>query len=156
MKNKDNYQINQIPCIVDRGVIFNKKDITRILQGLDQIEYTEFIDGKPHITRTGFIVEIFEDDQEATVFFNRRIHINVNSLEYIKVNYDFSAETKETEEKPKTNAYDMELSFGEGRLIRVKPCTDPIDNPTSMMEEVEERRRAMTAWEEATVDVEED
>lgn len=156
MKDKNNFDSQKTPCIIDRGVIFNKRDMTRLLQGLDQVEYTEYLNNKPLLTREGYVVEIFEDPQEATLFFNRRIHINVNSFEYIKINYNF--ELGESEEPAAKNkvAYNLELFMSDGRHIIVRPLTDPLDNPTSLAEEVEERRRALTTWEEVTADVEEE
>lgn len=142
---------SQIPCIVDRGVIFNKHDMIRVLQGLDQVEYTEIIENNIHVKREGFIVEIFEDPQEATIFLNRRIYINVNSFEYIRINYDSSEEA--AKEK---NSYCIELVMP-GRTINLRPLTDPIDNPNSLIAEVEERRRNnLNVWEEVVAEVDED
>ncbi len=142
---------SQIPCIVDRGIIFNKRDMIRVLQGLDQVEYIEIIENTPQVKREGFIVEIFEDETEATIFLNRRIYINVNSFEYIRINYDSSEEA--AQEK---RAYNIELSMP-GRIITLRPLTDPIDNPTSLIAEVEERRRnSLTGWEEVVAEVDDD
>jgi hypothetical protein len=209
-----------VPCLIDRGVIFKKKDIIRLLQGLDHIEYTEMLNGSPIHSRQGFIVEIFEDPAEASLFFNRRIHINVNSFEYIKVNYNFPQEATnqpQTEavgksdkstaqedtqlvgqlenvnifnkdnvssnqpiaktgeqktmqasviteaelgkvETPKieANNYSIEMFMAGGRSITVRPLNDPIDNPGSLISEVEERRRVLTEWEEVTADADDD
>lgn len=163
--DKQNQQL--VPCLVDRGVIFNKKDIVRLLQGLDHVEYTEYSSDQQLIKREGYIVEIFEDNQEATLFFNRRIHINVNSFEYIKVNYNFNNQNKRPgvhtnasqisgSMAKKTDNYAIEMFMEGGRCISLKPLNDPIDNPASLMTEVEERRRALTDWEEVTADVDED
>lgn len=164
-----------VPCLIDRGVIFNKRDIIRLLQGLDHIEYTECLNGKPLLKREGFVVEIFEDPVESSLFFNRRIHINVNSFEYLKINYNFPQEAPEAEVDPQgqlvsvseakeeapiaketANNYLIEMFMPGGRSISVRPLNDPIENATSLMSEVEERRRALTEWEEVTADVEED
>jgi hypothetical protein len=146
-----NSQESQIPCIIDRGVIFNKKDMMRVLQGLDQVEYTEIIDEKPAVKREGFIVEIFEDPNEATIFLNRRIYINVNSFEYIKISYD---PTEEALKEKRT--YSIEL-FMPNRKVVLRPLTDPIDNPNTLIAEVEERRRNnLVGWEEVVAEVDED
>ncbi|MDX1921223.1 MAG: hypothetical protein SFU25_10885 [Candidatus Caenarcaniphilales bacterium] len=163
-----------VPCLIDRGVIFNKRDIIRLLQGLDHIEYTEYLNGKPLLKREGYVVEIFEDPAEASLFFNRRVHLNVNSFEYLKINYNFPQEPTEelveemaedvNKEESQTaepvkelaNNYLIEMFMPGGRSIGVRPLNDPIENPTSLMSEVEERRRALTEWEEVTADVEED
>lgn len=139
----------QIPCILDNGVVFHKRDIIRVLQSLDQVEYTEEIDGKEMLRRIGFIVEIFEDEQQATIFFNRRIHINVSSFEYLKIEYL----TDISEEPPDPNKpdYRVELAMPGARKIILRPMSDPLDNPTTLIAEVEERRRAAVQWEEVVV-----
>jgi len=156
---KNKLDLPKTPCMVDRGVIFEKPDMVRLLQGLDHVEYTEYLKGKPLITREGYVIEIFEDEREATLFFNRRIHINVNSFEYIKVNYNF--ELAEQSDKPETegkkeNAYSLELCMGAGRSIVLKPLSDPIDTPNTLVQEVEERRRSLDGWEEVTADAEDE
>jgi hypothetical protein len=134
-----NSQESQIPCIIDRGVIFNKKDMMRVLQGLDQVEYTEIIDEKPAVKREGFIVEIFEDPNEATIFLN------------IKISYD---PTEEALKEKRT--YSIEL-FMPNRKVVLRPLTDPIDNPNTLIAEVEERRRNnLVGWEEVVAEVDED
>jgi hypothetical protein len=143
-------EFNLPPCIVDRGVIFNKRDIFRILQALDYVEYSEFIEGKQTFSREGFIVEIFEDETEASLFFNRRIHINVNSLEYLKINYNFES----LEEK---KSYEIELCLGTNKKVILKPLNEPLDNKEELMQEAVERRKALNSWEDfVMVDTEED
>jgi hypothetical protein len=144
----------QVSCIVDRGVVFNKRDMVRILQGLDQVEYTEYIKGEPVLKREGFIVEIFEDPSEATIFLNRRIFINVNSFEYIKITYHPSLENQ-TEEATEKDSYNIELAMP-GRTIVMKPLTDPIDNPSTLIAEVEDRRRTLSNWEEVVAEVDDE
>ncbi len=139
---------NQIPCIVDRGIIFSKRDMVRVLQGLDQVEYTEVVDNKKNLTREGYIVEIFEDHQEATIFLNRRIYLNVNSFDYIQIHY-----TPEQNSPKETYSIDLVMP---GRTISMKPLNDPIDNPTTLIAEVEERRRGVAGWEEVVAEVDED
>ncbi|MDJ0625566.1 MAG: hypothetical protein QNJ31_04275 [Candidatus Caenarcaniphilales bacterium] len=150
-----------VPCLVDRGVIFNKKDIVRLLQGLDHVEYTEYSNGQTLVQREGYVVEIFEDSHEASLFFNRRIHINVNSFEYLKVNYNFNNQNKKkldivSPSTIKPDNYEIELFMEGGRRVSLKPLNDPIDNPAALINEVEERRRALNEWEEVTADVDED
>ena len=75
----------------------------------------------------------------------------MNSFEYIRINYDSSEEA--AQEK---RAYNIELSMP-GRIITLRPLTDPIDNPTSLIAEVEERRRnSLTGWEEVVAEVDDD
>jgi hypothetical protein len=143
----------QIPCIVDRGVIFNKKDMIRVLQGLDHVEYNEVVAGKSTFKREGYVIEIFEDPTEATIIFNRRLFLNVNSFEYLKINYNFySHETPEANQK---DSYAIELAMA-GRTIVLKPLTDPIDNPTALLSEVEDRRRSVSSWEEVVAEVDDE
>ena len=141
---------SQIPCIVDQGVVFSKKDMFRVLQSLDHIIYYEIVDGKVFLSREGFLVEIFEDPNEATVFFNRRIYLNLNSFEYLKINYgspstfnlsgDFPALEKAKETKKLI--YWIELFLSSGREVVFLPMSDPLlSNKESLFLEVEERKR---------------
>lgn len=165
---------NQIPCIIDQGVVFNKKDMCRILQSLDRIQYTEVLQdsqaSEEIITREGVIVDVFEDDTQATIFFNRRIYLNVNSFDYLKIVYIYNVEPEisptplsenspeqtnppsppqnnqpvtapvKTQSAVKLPPYSIELAMA-GRKIVISPQLDPLDNMELLLEESEERRR---------------
>ena len=147
-----NDQESQIPCLIDQGIIFNKSDMIRILQGLDQVEYIEIIDNRELSKRECFITQIFENKQEATIFFNRRAYINVNSFDFIKIHFDPSEKALKD-----LTTYQIDLSMPGGRIIRLRTLTDPIDNPSTLIAEVEERRRhVLTEWEEVVAEVDEE
>lgn len=168
----------QIPCIVDQGLIFNKRDMARILQCLDEVEYAEVLDGAILNKRNGFIVDVFESDTEATIFFNRRIHINVNSFEFLKIHYSpqilepinkvrvkvkktiSSEKIKIAPKKKKVEEFDsnysLELVNSQNRSILIRPLSDPIDNPGSIISEIESRRRNLVTCEEVAAEVEDD
>ena len=155
----------QIPCIIDKGIIFNKRDMVRILQSLDRVEYKEIIDGKELAEiREGFILEIFEDPIEASIIFNRRLHLNVNSFEFFKITYDFEADKfnesnkqeipEDSDNSENNNKYEkkenfkpvyrIELSMSSNRKIILLPLTDPMENPRVLVTELEERRKNYT------------
>ncbi|MDX1918534.1 MAG: hypothetical protein SFT81_05275 [Candidatus Caenarcaniphilales bacterium] len=160
----------QIPCIIDQGLIFNKRDMVRILQGLDRVEYSEVLEGQESERREGYLVEIFEDENEATIFFNRRIHININSFEYLQINHHPVSEShnkasENSEDRQlsltvsQTQAamiYTVELVLPGGRKIILRPLSDPLENPAPLQAEVEIRRRHMSAWDEVVVDSDEE
>ena len=75
----------QIPCIVGAGVVTTKKDMMRVLRGFDHVKYSDIIDEKGQSEDEAFVVEVFCNDVESTIFFNRRIYINVQNFEYLKI-----------------------------------------------------------------------
>jgi len=145
----------QIPCIIDQGIIFSKRDMFRVLQSLDHVNYYEIVDGKVLFEREGFLVEIFEDPKEATIFFNRRIYLNLSSFEYLKINSNFLSSFKDQSpeiKNPNKPDYRINLFMTNEREVVLVPINDPISSKESLFLEVEERKRitSMTQEEEWT------
>ncbi|MDD9897794.1 MAG: hypothetical protein OXU45_02215 [Candidatus Melainabacteria bacterium] len=115
----------QIPCIVGVGVITSKKDMMRLLRGFDHVKYTDVIDDKVQSEEEAYVVEVFSSETESTVVFNRRMHINVENFEYLKI----------LQNLPGT----VELIEGH-RTLRLEAVNDPFGNKDILMSESIENR----------------
>lgn len=116
---------NQIPCIVGVGVVTSKKDMMRVLRGYDHVKYTDVIDGKTESEDEAFVVEVFCNEIESTIIFNRRIHLNVQNFEYLRL----------IQNLPGT----VELIEGH-RTLRLEAANDPFNNKDILMSESIENR----------------
>lgn len=124
----------QIPCIVGTGVITSKRDMIRVLRGFDHVKYTELIDGHVEIEDESYVVEVFSSTTESTIIFNRRMYINVNNFEYLKIK--------------KSLPGIIELIEGH-RTIRLEALSDPLSNKEMLLNEaVENRSNFDTIYEE--------
>lgn len=116
---------NQIPCIVGSGVVTSQKDMMRVLRGFDHVKYSDVIDGKTLSEDEAFVVEVFANDTESTIIFNRRIHINVENFEYLRM----------VQSLPGV----VELIEGH-RTLRLESVNDPFNNKDVLMSESIENR----------------
>lgn len=115
----------QIPCIVGKGVVTSKKDMMRVLRGFDHVKYTDIIDQKVQSEDEAYVVEVFCNDIESTIIFNRRIHINVTNFEFLTI----------IENLPGV----VELVEGH-RTLRLESAMDPFNNKDILMSESIENR----------------
>jgi len=115
----------QIPCIVGAGGVTTKKDMMRVLRGFDHVKYSDIIDEKVQSEDEAFVVEVFCNDVESTIFFNRRIYINVQNFEYLKI----------VKSLPGT----IELIEGH-RTLRLQAANDPFNNKDILLSESIENR----------------
>jgi hypothetical protein len=116
---------NQIPCIVGSGVVTSQKDMMRVLRGFDHVKYSDIIDNKIQSEDEAFVVEVFANDTESTIVFNRRIHINVENFEYLRM----------VQSLPGI----VELIEGH-RTLRLESVNDPFNNKDVLMSESIENR----------------
>lgn len=116
---------NQIPCIVGSGVVTSQKDMMRVLRGFDHVKYSDIIDNKVQSEDEAFVVEVFANDTESTIVFNRRIHINVENFEYLRM----------VQSLPGI----VELIEGH-RTLRLESVNDPFNNKDVLMSESIENR----------------
>lgn len=121
----DDHIEKQIPCIVGTGVLTSKKDMMRVLRGFDHVRYTDIIDDRIQSKEEAFVVEVFLSDTESTVVFNRRMHINVENFEYLRI----------VENLPGT----VELIEGH-RTLRIEAANDPFINKDILLSESIENR----------------
>ncbi|OKH12479.1 hypothetical protein [[Limnothrix rosea] IAM M-220] len=71
------------PCIISTGIIVNKSDMKRLLQDLAWVKYSHFLDGEQKTEGKGWIVEIFDDEQQATLVVNQSLYLNLHSFDYL-------------------------------------------------------------------------
>ena len=117
---------SQISCLVEQGIIYSKRDMIRILRDLDRVNYTDLIDNLSVAYGEGYVVEVYANSFDSTLVFNNRLHINVNSFDFLKI----SSEPEKT----------VELISGH-RIIKLKPLTNILQaNQSRIEEEIDEQR----------------
>ena len=73
------------PCIVDEGIIVNPDDIKRLLGDLCHVQYIHKIGDRETSRGEGYIQEIFNDPNQSTLIANRKIYINIQSFDYLRL-----------------------------------------------------------------------
>ena len=81
------------PCIVDEGIVINPDDIKRLLADLCHVQYIHQIDGREGNKEEGFIQEIFNDRNQSTLVANKKIYINIQSFDYLRLSKTTEGET---------------------------------------------------------------
>ena len=122
---------NQISCLVEQGIIYSKRDMVRILRDLDRVNYTDLIDNLSVAHGEGYVVEVYANNFDSTLVFNNRLHINVNSFDFLKI-------SSQPDKK-------VELISGH-RIIKLKPLTNILQaNQSRIEEEIDEQRIALAS-----------
>ena len=122
---------NQISCLVEAGIIYSKRDMIRILRDLDRVCYTDLIDNLSVAQGEGYVVEVYANSFDSTLVFNNRLHINVNSFDFLKI---ISQPEKS-----------VELISGH-RIIKLKPLTNILlANQSQIEEDIDEQRVAIAS-----------
>lgn len=81
---------NNIPCIIDNGIIYNPKDIQKVLRDLGQVNYSYIINGQVKGNGEGYVVSVVANNSSANIIVNKRIYLNVNGFEYMHIKNDES------------------------------------------------------------------
>ena len=71
------------PCIISSGIVVNKSDMKRLLQDLAWVRYRHYLDGEEKSSGEGWIVEVFDDEQQATLVVNQSLYLNLHSFDYL-------------------------------------------------------------------------
>jgi hypothetical protein len=74
------------PCLVDTGTIVDKRDMQRLLADLSRVRYVHIQDGQVKSEGEGCILEVFADQQSATLVANHTLYLNVYSFDYLELN----------------------------------------------------------------------
>ena len=101
------------PCIIDRGILVNKRDQVGILRDLGRVRYLYWQDGELMSDGEGYVMEVFADKERSTAIANHAIYINVYSFDYL-----------ELKRPAKTECY-FDL-IQEGRKLRLIPLSNPL------------------------------
>ena len=122
---------NQLSCLVEQGIIYSKRDMIRILRDLDRVLYVDLIDNASVANGEGYVVEVYANGYDSTLVFNNRLHINVNSFDFLKI----SSQPERL----------VELISGH-RIIKLKPLTNILQaNQSRIEEEIDEQRIAIAS-----------
>ncbi len=111
------------PCIIDTGIVVNKRDMLRILEDLGRVSYEEVVQGQIQRRGEGYVMEVYCDPVCATVVVNHTLYLNVNSFDYLEL------------EAPEQGRPRLNLML-DGRVLCLTPLSDPIS-------EREEERHAI-------------
>ncbi len=118
MSSKNFNQRVSAPCIIDSGIIVNKRDIQRLLIDLGRVRYIHAQDGQIQSQGEGYILEVFADHQRSTLVANHSIYLNVYSFDYLELGKSANQETY----------FDL---MTEGRKLRLIPLSNPLQEETT-------------------------
>jgi hypothetical protein len=110
------------PCIVDRGILVSKRDVYRVLADLGYVRYADLLDGRVIREGEGYVMEVYEDPQAATIVVNRTLYLNICSFDYLK----FDVVEDEKAEPARFRSV-LEL-VQEHRVLRLIPMSDPLSD----------------------------
>jgi hypothetical protein len=106
------------PCIVDEGIVVNKRDIQRLIEDLSRVRYVHFQDGEPVGGGEGLVMEVFSDPCRSTVIANKTLYLNLASFDYLQLQSD----------RDGNSYFDL---VQEDRQVRLIPMANPLqDNPS--------------------------
>lgn len=108
-----NYRVSA-PCIIDTGIIINKRDMQKLLVDLGRVRYHHIQDEQVCSEGEGYILEVFANPQQATLVANHALYLNVYSFDYL-----------ELKQSPEKETY-FDLVQEGGRLLRLIPLTNPL------------------------------
>ena len=113
---------NRIPCLIEQGIVYNYRDMIRVLRDLGHVRYQELVGETVRAEGEGYVVSVVSSSQSATIIINKRLYINVNGFDYLTLATD--SESRQSR---------LDLVDGE-RIIRLSPVTDPLaeDQPISV------------------------
>jgi hypothetical protein len=101
------------PCIIDTGIVVNKRDIKRLLFDLGRVRYLHIQDGKIYSEGEGYVLEVFANPDRSTLIANHALYLNVYSFDYL-----------ELKQSPVEGAY-FDL-IQDGRQLRLIPLSNPL------------------------------
>ncbi|AMW31316.1 MULTISPECIES: hypothetical protein [Arthrospira] len=103
------------PCIIDTGIVVNKRDMQKLLVDLGRVRYIHIQDSQVKSQGEGHILEVFADQQQATLIANHALYLNVYSFDYLELKQSSDNETY----------FDL---VQDGRLLRLVPLSNPLQD----------------------------
>jgi hypothetical protein len=73
------------PCLVDTGMLVDKRDMHRLLGDLGRVRYAFFQDGSLVNQGEGAVVEVFCEGTSATMVTNGSLYLNVMSFDCLQI-----------------------------------------------------------------------
>lgn len=101
------------PCIVDRGILVNKRDILCLLRDVGRVRYLYWQDGELMSDDEGYLMEVFADHERSTTIANHAIYLNVYSFDCLELKRPSKTES----------CFDL---VQEGRKLRLIPLSNPL------------------------------
>lgn len=106
------------PCIIDTGVIVNKRDMQRLLVDLGRVRYIHSLDGKIQTEGEGYILEVYADPCRSTIVANHSLYLNMCSFDYLQL----------TQSEEQLTYFDL---VQEGRQLRLISLSNPLQDEFS-------------------------
>lgn len=72
------------PCIINEGTLVNKRDVLRVLETLDAVDYSYAVEGDVMSSGQALVNQVFAGRETATLLVNNCLFLNVNSFEYVR------------------------------------------------------------------------
>lgn len=76
------------PCIIETGILVNKRDMLCLLGDLTQVRYIDIQDGQPQHQGEAYVIEVFIDPTRSTMLANRSLYLNLASFDYLELKKD--------------------------------------------------------------------
>ena len=115
------------PCIINTGIIINKLDMRRLLADLGRVHYIHIQEGKCKSEGEGDVVEVFANQNRATIVANHALYLNIYSFDYLELKQSSEQETY----------FDL---MQDGCCLRLIPLSTPVQERAT-------RKLNETAWE---------
>ena len=104
---------NRIPCIVDEGIIANRRDMVRVLRDLGHVRYADLVGDDVRATGEGIVSHVFSHEAAGTIVANKRLYVNVNGFDFLRLARTDADGT----------CFDL---VRDERTLRLEPLTDPL------------------------------
>lgn len=72
------------PCIVNEGILINRKDMFRALETLESVKYAHIVDGNVISQGEGVVVKVFSSPDTSTLVVNGCLFLNILSFNYLR------------------------------------------------------------------------
>lgn len=72
------------PCIVNEGILINKKDMLRALETLESVKYAYIVDDNVISQGEGVVVKVFSSQDTSTLVINGCLFLNIHSFNYLR------------------------------------------------------------------------
>jgi hypothetical protein len=82
---QDSERDTQLQCIVEEGILLNRRDMVRVLRDLGAVRYVDLHDGVATASGEGCITNVVANLSSSTIIANRRLYLNVSNFEYMRL-----------------------------------------------------------------------
>ena len=76
---------NQIPFIMENGIVYNIKDIQKVVKDLGHVHYFDYTNESLNGDGDGYILSVVANNHSASIIASKRMYLNVNGFEYLKI-----------------------------------------------------------------------